>query len=116
MGVVPPSFLNECKITLEEAFNKVLQEVLPLFRKYKITEPKLYIRKMSKCWGSCTKAGKIILKTELIKEPKGSIEYVIIHELCHFVHHNRTKAFFTLQDKIMPDWKKWKERLENSLT
>lgn len=100
----------------EEVFNKVLQGVLPLFRKYKIAEPKLYLRKMSKRWGSCTKAGKIILNTELIKAPKGSIEYVIIHELCHLVHHNHTKAFFTLQDKIMPDWKKWKERLEYSLS
>jgi predicted metal-dependent hydrolase len=99
----------------EGVFNNILQGVLPLFKKYKIAEPQLYIRKMSKRWGSCTKAGKIILNTELIKAPKGSIEYVIIHELCHLVQRNHTKAFFALQDKIMPDWKKWKKRLEYCL-
>jgi AraC-like DNA-binding protein len=43
---------------------------------------------------------------------KGSIEYVIIHELCHPVHHNHTKAFQSLQSRMMPDWLKWKDRLE----
>jgi len=71
---------------------------------------------MLKRWGSCTKAGKIILNVELIKAPKGSIEYVIIHELCQLVQHNHTKVFFDLQNKIMPNWKKWKERLEYSLS
>ena len=50
-----------------------------------------------------------------VKAPKGSIEYVMIHELCHLVHHNHTKAFYELQEKIMPDWKKWKTKLEYSL-
>lgn len=67
-------------------------------------------------WGSCTPKGKVILNPELIKAPKGIIEYVIIHELCHLIHHNHTKSLYDLQEKIMPDWKKWKERLETSLT
>lgn len=96
-------------------FNEVLDWVFPLFKRYQLERPKLFIRAMSKRWGSCTPGGKIILNTELIKAPKGSIEYVIIHELCHLVHHNHTKQFFDLQTKLMPDWKKWKERLEYSL-
>ncbi|WP_223276027.1 M48 family metallopeptidase [Algoriphagus aquimarinus] len=63
-------------------------------------------------WVSCTPKGKVILNPTLIKAPKGSIEYVIIHELCHLVHHNHTRAFYALQETIMPDWK---ERLEHSL-
>ena len=62
-----------------------------------------------------TAAGKIILNTELIKAPKGSIEYVVVHELAHLVHHNHTKPFFDLLSRILPDWKKWKDRLEYSL-
>ena len=96
-------------------FEEVLTRVLPLFKKYKITNPKLHIRSMEKRWGSCTPNGRIILNPELIKAPKGSIEYVIIHELCHLVHHNHTKSFYDLQEFMMPDWKKWKERLEHSL-
>lgn len=97
-------------------FAEMINEILPQFKKYKINQPVLYIRKMSKRWGSCTPSGKIILNTELIKAPKGSIEYVVIHEIAHLVYHNHTKAFFDLQNRIMPDWKKWKDRLEYFLS
>lgn len=96
-------------------FSELLEEVLPKFKKYNLSTPVLTIRVMSKRWGSCTPSGKIILNTELIKAPKGCIEYVIIHELCHLVHRNHTKAFQNLQSRMMPDWEKWKERLEYSL-
>lgn len=96
-------------------FDELLNEVFPKFKRYKIVKPTMSIRKMKKRWGSCTSAGKIILNTELIKAPKGSIEYVVIHELCHLVHRNHTKLFFNLLNRMLPDWKKWKERLEYSL-
>ncbi len=96
-------------------FEDTLKKILPLFARYDISEPELQIRHMPTRWGSCTTKGKVILNPELIKAPKGSIEYVIIHELCHLIHHNHTKAFYELQESIMPDWKKWKERLENTL-
>ncbi len=96
-------------------FNELLGEALPKFKRYKIALPALSIRSMSKRWGSCTPSGKIILNTELIKAPKGSIEYVIIHELCHLVHRNHTKEFQNLQSRMMQDWRKWKGRLESFL-
>ncbi len=99
----------------EIIFQKVLTEVLPLFNKYNIPKPILQLRKMEKRWGSCTRSGKIILNPDLIKAPKASIEYVLIHELAHLVHFNHTKSFYNLQEQLMPDWKKWKDRLEYSL-
>ena len=96
-------------------FQDILNKVLPLFKRYGISTPDLLIRYMPTRWGSCTVKGKVILNPDLVKAPKGSIEYVIIHELCHLVHHNHTRAFYDLQEYIMPDWKKWKERLENTL-
>ena len=96
-------------------FEEMINSSLEKFNKYKIEKPVLAIRLMQKRWGSCTVKGKIILNPELIKASKGSIEYVMIHELCHLVHHNHTKAFYDLHEKIMPDWRKWKTKLEYSL-
>jgi len=88
----------------------------PFIQRFKTeydVEPKnLYIQQMKYRWGSCTAKGNIILNPELVKAPKPCIEYVIIHELCHLIHRNHTKAFFALQQREMPDWQKWKMKLE----
>lgn len=82
------------------------------FKKYDVAPTGIYIQEMATRWGSCTPQGKIILNPKLIQAPKRCIEYVIIHELCHLVHHNHTKAFFELQDVMCPDWEKRKRKLE----
>ena len=96
-------------------FYEILKISLEKFKKFKIENPVLEIRLMKKRWGSCTPSGKIILNTELIRASKGSIEYVIIHELCHLIHHSHNKQFYDLQNTIFPDWQKWKEKLERTL-
>lgn len=72
-------------------------------------------RNMPTRWGSCTSRGKIILNPELIKAPKGCIEYVIVHELCHLIYHDHTQKFIDLQTREMKDWVKWKMKLEKLL-
>ncbi len=100
----------------KEVFHQVEDAVFPKFKRFLKVKPNLFIRKMSTRWGSCTASGKIILNPELIKAPKGCIEYVIVHELCHLVHYNHTKEFYRLLWRIMPDWEKWKIKLEISLS
>ena len=114
---------NNAKKLLEDwyhgqAKNKLQSIALPLiekFKKHKVAPTSIELRSMPKRWGSCTAKGKIILNPELIKAPKGSIEYVITHELCHLIHHDHTQKFFDLQTKEMKDWEKWKNKLENLL-
>jgi predicted metal-dependent hydrolase len=96
-------------------FHSIAQPLIERFRKYKVEPEAIILRNMPTRWGSCTANGKIILNPELIKAPKGCIEYVIIHELCHLVYHDHTRKFIDLQSKEMPDWEKWKLKLEKLL-
>lgn len=96
-------------------FAEIAEPLIQKFKKYGVEPLGLYIQNMPYRWGSCTPKGKIILNPELIKAPKPCIEYVIIHELCHLVHLDHTKKFLELQTKEMPDWEKWKEKLERLL-
>jgi predicted metal-dependent hydrolase len=99
----------------KDKFAIIAEPLIEKFKKYN-TEPKgLFIQEMPTRWGSCTAKGKIILNPELIKAPKHCIEYVIIHELCHLVHRDHTQKFIDLQTKEMPDWEKWKNKLESLL-
>lgn len=96
-------------------FHSIAQPLIEKFRKYKVEPASIVFRDMPTRWGSCTPKGKIILNPELIKAPKGCIEYVIIHELCHLIHHYHTQKFMDLQTKEMRDWEKWKTKLEKLL-
>jgi predicted metal-dependent hydrolase len=63
-------------------------------------------------WGSCNLKNRITFNIELVKTPIQCVDYVIVHELCHFVHPNHDKAFYRMMGKIFPDWKDTKEKLE----
>lgn len=96
-------------------FHATAQPLIEKFKKYKVEPSSIVLREMPTRWGSCTPKGKIILNPELIKAPKGCIEYVIIHELCHLIHRDHTQRFMDLQTKEMKDWEKWKNKLERVL-
>jgi len=96
-------------------FAEIAEPIIQRFKKYNVEPKQIYIQEMPTRWGSCTEKHKIILNPELIKAPKACIEYVIIHELCHLVHHNHTQKFIDLQTKEMKDWEKWKSKLESIL-
>ena len=70
---------------------------------------------MENRWGSCTSNGKIIINPEIIKAPTKCIEYLIIHEMCHLIIRSHNKAFYMMLSQKMPDWKRWKNRLEEML-
>jgi predicted metal-dependent hydrolase len=99
----------------KEKFAEIAEPLIVRFQKYGVEPSGIYILDMPKRWGSCTPKDKIILNPELIKAPKRCIEYVIIHELCHLIHHDHTQKFIDLQTKEMPDWEKWKTKLERLL-
>lgn len=104
-------YLHHAKIK----FHAIAAPLIDKFRKYKVEPSTIVLRNMPTRWGSCTPKGKIILNPELIKAPKGCIEYVIVHELCHLIHHDHTQKFLDLQSKEMRDWEKWKLKLEKTL-
>ena len=73
----------------------------------------LLIRKLNKRWGSINRARKMTLNTKLIHAPIPCIDSVILHELCHLKHYNHGKSFMNLLQSVMPEWKRYKDQLEN---
>lgn len=73
----------------------------------KIPYPKLRIRKMTSRWGVCNVRTHVItLNLELIKRDIVYLDYVIIHELSHFVHFDHSREFWKTVEKYMPDYRK----------
>ncbi|MEM0517235.1 M48 family metallopeptidase [Aequorivita flava] len=93
-------------------FENVMELALEKFKVEKLKKQSFEIKRMKLRWGSCAPEGKIILNPELIKANSKCIEYVIIHELCHLIIPSHNKKFYKLLNEKMPDWEKWKDKLE----
>ncbi len=93
---------------------EIVNSIYPIFEKYKVDFPTLKFKTMKTRWGSCTPQKEIIsLNKRLIQMPKPCIEYVVLHEFCHFIHPNHSKQFYALVATLMPDWKERKAVLES---
>lgn len=103
------------KLKAKEVFTALLAEVIEKTPRFQNKRLSLHTKAMPTRWGSCSPSGRITLNSELVKAPKACIEYVTIHELCHLIYPNHNKKFYRLLSMLMPDWEKWKERLERSM-
>ncbi len=72
------------------------------------------VRRMKQRWGTCHPNGNIMYNRELLKKEPALIDYVIIHELCHLVHHNHGKRYYALLEKLLPDYRELRRRLRSS--
>ena len=71
-----------------------------------IPYPKVRIRSMKTRWGVNHKRdNSITLNSKLIRYDIKIIDYVIIHELSHFVHFDHSKNFWDTVEYYMPDYK-----------
>ena len=76
-----------------------------------VEPPPITIRTLRRRWGSTTRSGRVAFNLDLVKLPLGCIDYVVAHELVHLRIPNHSPAFWKMLGRVMPDWKKWRERL-----
>ena len=62
---------------------------------------KMTVRASRTKWGSCTGRNDISLSLSLMKLPERLRDYVIVHELCHTVHHDHSPQFHALVDRLL---------------
>ena len=74
------------------------------------------VKKMKTKWGTCNREAKRIwLNLELVKKPEHCLEYIIVHEMVHFLERNHTERFVAYMDKFMPQWSSIKDELNSSM-
>ena len=72
----------------------------------------LRVRKMKTRWGVNNRGNNTItLNTELIKKDVSLIDYVCVHELCHFLEANHSERFWYQVSLRYPDYKRARKML-----
>ena len=56
-------------------------------------------------WGSCSITGGIQYNWKIIIAPDRIVNYVVIHELCHILHHNHSPAFWKAVECYCHDYR-----------
>ncbi|MDP3877649.1 MAG: SprT family zinc-dependent metalloprotease [Methylobacter sp.] len=69
------------------------------------------VKEMGYRWASCGKSGVLNFHWKCMMAPPQIIDYIVVHELCHFHYRNHTDAFWNEVDKVMPDYRERKEWL-----
>lgn len=95
---------------IEELLNRARKEIPPLVDYYagimRLSPSNVKITKAAKRFGSCSAKNALCFSYRLMQYPQAAIEYVVVHELAHTVHHNHGREFYSLIKSVMPDYKK----------
>jgi len=90
-----------------------VDRLFPIIGKHGIDKPDIIVKKMSTLWGSCSrKHNRINLNYYLYRASRPCIEYVILHELIHFLYPRHNKHFYDFLTIYMPDWEERKKQLD----
>ena len=78
----------------------------PLFAARGVPYPKaIRVKVMKTRHGSCSAAkGYLNFSSRLCEYPVAFIEYVVVHELCHFLEANHSDRFWREVARVLPDW------------
>jgi predicted metal-dependent hydrolase len=72
------------------------------------------VRELGNRWASCSSTGALAFHWKCMMAPQTIVDYIVVHELCHFHHRDHTDAFWNEVDKVMPDYLDRKEWLRKN--
>lgn len=91
---------------------KIIGEKVAFFaERYQLSVETIRVTSARTRWGSCSPKNKLSFSWRLVMMPPELIDYVVVHELAHTVHHNHSRRFWTLVGNWMPDYMERRKRL-----
>lgn len=103
------------EVWLRNRCEKIINEKVEKYKdKFNVLPKEIKIKKQKTRWGSCSYDNKLMLNWKLIMAREESLEYVVVHEMCHMIHKNHSKEFWNLVGEIMPSYKVGSEWLKHN--
>lgn len=101
---------NELKELTEKASEYIPERVRYYSEIISVSYNKIRIKTLRSKWGSCSRNGNLSFNCLLMLAPPEVIDAIVVHELCHRLEMNHSKAFYDRVLSVCPDYKthnKW---------
>jgi predicted metal-dependent hydrolase len=72
---------------------------------------RISIRDTRSRFGSCSSQGSLSFSWRLALAPRRILDYVVVHELCHLVHLDHSRRFWSLVERVRPDFREQRDWL-----
>ena len=97
-----------------EKLKKVVENSIQKYSKIlKVYPNKVRIKDIKYAWGSCSAKKNITINLKLATKDERTIEYVVLHEICHLIEMNHSEKFWKLVEENMKDYKILRKKLNN---
>jgi len=96
----------------QHALAKLTEKTKRYAQTIDVTYASVGIKLYKSRWGSCSVEGDIDFNWHIIMAPNRIVDYIVVHELCHLIHHDHSPKFWKQVERVMPDYAECKEWLK----
>lgn len=111
---VPLLTPEECRIMTAEARAVIPERVRYHAGRMGLSYGRITLRTQRTRWGSCSGQGNLNFNILLMLAPEGVLDSVVVHELCHLIHHNHSQAFWNEVYRWFPDYDRYHDWLKKN--
>ena len=104
LAALPPFTAADIRNMAKRAAALIPQRTAYFAQKIGVTYGRITIRNQKTRWGSCTADGNLNFNCLLMAAPPEVLDSVVVHELCHRLHPNHSKAFYAEVYRVFPDY------------
>lgn len=81
--------------------------------RYGIQYRTIAIRAQKSRWGSCSRAGDLSFNYKIVLLPPALADYIIVHELCHLISFDHSRAFWAAVEREIPEHRALRKALRS---
>ncbi|CCH49770.1 M48 family metallopeptidase [Pseudodesulfovibrio piezophilus] len=113
-GNDPQALLEALRLlTANKAREFILPRLDAMSRRLGLPYEALRVRRQKTRWGSCSARGTISVNAKLLFLPLELLDHLLLHELCHTVHLNHSKKYWSLVAHYAPEYLQLEDELKN---
>lgn len=114
LASLPPFTAEDIRNMADRALTVIPQRVAHYAAQIGVTYGRITIRNQRTRWGSCTADGNLNFNCLLMAAPPEVLDSVVVHELCHRLHANHSRAFYAAVYKVFPDYDRCSQWLKQN--